>query len=54
MNIDHTRNNELSSTIIAKYRKKKTIKSVLKVVVLAMINKKTNKELVTSSWKNRD
>jgi len=32
----------------------KTIRSVLKVVVLALINKKTDKELVASSWKNRD
>ena len=31
--------------------KNKTIKSVLKVVVLAMINKKTDKELVVSNGK---
>jgi len=27
---------------------------MLKVIVLAMINKKIGKELVASSWKNRD
>jgi len=52
MNIDPTRNSELSSTIFTKYNNK-TIKSV-ELSVLAMINKKTNKELVASIGKNRD
>jgi len=50
--IDPTRNNELSSTIIAKY--KNNNKQSVELSVLAMINKKTDKKLVVSSWKNRD
>ena len=44
MDIDPTRNNELSSTIFTKYNNR-TIKKSFEVIVLTLINKKTNKEL---------
>jgi len=50
--INPTRNTELSSTIIAKY-KNRTTKRVFELIVLALINKKTDKELVVSIGKIR-
>jgi len=45
MDINPTRNSELSSTIFAKYNNR-TINKSVELGVLAMINNKINKELV--------